>query len=77
MAAPSISKTARVVKLRHFFSAVVMLVALLAGWFAPPQHSFEQRWVSMPTAMSWDNYESARAAAASPSFCMSRKCRIG
>jgi len=29
-----------------------MLLALLAGWFAPLQHSFEQRWVAMPAAMS-------------------------
>ena len=36
------------------FSAVVMLVALLAGWFAPLQHSFNQRWVAMPAAMSWE-----------------------
>jgi hypothetical protein len=33
-----------------------MLMALLADWFAPPQHSFNQRWVSMPAAMSWDDY---------------------
>jgi len=43
----------RVVKPSQVFSAVVMLVALLAGWFAPPQQSFEQRWVAMPAAMSW------------------------
>jgi len=29
-----------------------MLLAPLAGWFAPLQHSFEQRWVAMPAAMS-------------------------
>jgi len=34
----------------HDLSAVVMLVALLAGWFAPPQHSYHQRWVAMPAA---------------------------
>jgi hypothetical protein len=54
-----------------------MLMALLADWFAPPQHSFDQRWVSMPAAISWDDYANARAAAPRPSFCMPRKCRVG
>jgi hypothetical protein len=56
---------------------MVMLVSLLAGWFAPPQHSFDQRWVSMPAAMSWDTISKARKAAAQPSFCMPYKCRVG
>jgi len=64
-------------KPRQFFSAVVMLVALLAGWFAPLQHSFHQRWVSMPAAMSVDMVDRARKASARPSFCMPLKCRIG
>ena len=46
-------------KPRQVFSAVVMLVALLAGWFAPPQQSFEQRWVAMPAAMSWEMVDRA------------------
>jgi len=46
-----------------------MLVALLAGWFAPPAHIFEQRWVSMPAAISWQTFQAARAASARPSFC--------
>ena len=49
----------RVVKPSQVFSAVVMLVALLAGWFAPPQQSFEQRWVAMPAAMSWEMVDRA------------------
>ena len=64
-------------KLRQFFSAMVMLVALLAGWFAPLQHSFDQRWVAMPEAMSWATISKARKAAAQPSFCMPHKCRVG
>jgi hypothetical protein len=54
-----------------------MLLGLLAGWFAPLQHSFEKRWVQMPAAISWGDYTSARAAAARPSFCMPLKCRTG
>ena len=77
MAAPSINKTGRVVKRRQFFSAVVMLVALLAGWFAPLQHSFNQRWVAMPAAMSVEMVDHARKASSRPSFCMPLKCRVG
>jgi hypothetical protein len=58
------------VKPRHFLSAVVMLVALLAGWFAEPEHSFEQRWpLAMPPAMSLQTFSTAREAAKRPSFC--------
>jgi hypothetical protein len=56
-----------------------MLLALLAGWFAPPAHSFEQRFVRMPPAMSWQTFEAARAVASHPSFCpvaWADKCRI-
>jgi hypothetical protein len=56
---------------------MVMLVALLAGWFAPLQHSFDKRCVSMPVAMSWETISKARKAAAQPSFCMPYKCRVG
>jgi hypothetical protein len=44
------------------------LVSLLAGWFASPQHSFDQRWVAMPAVMSWEMIGKARKAAAQPSF---------
>jgi len=54
-----------------------MLVALLAGWFAPLQHSFNQRWVAMPAAMSAEMVDRARKASARPSFCMPLKCRVG
>jgi hypothetical protein len=68
----------RVVKLRHFFSAVIMLVALLAGWFAPPQHSINQRWpAAMAAAMSLQMFNVARKVSARPSFCMPHKCRVG
>ena len=77
MAGLSISKTARVVKPRHYLSAMVILVALLAGWFSPLQHSFNQRWVAMPAAMSWQTLQAAREASARPSFCMPPKCRVG
>jgi len=77
MAAPSITKTGGLVKPPQVFSAVVMLVALLAGWFAPPQHSFHQRWVQMPAAMSVQMFNAARKASAQPSFCMPYKCRVG
>jgi len=77
MAGLSISKTARVVKPRHYLSAMVILVALLAGWFSPLQHSFNQRWVAMPAAMSVGMVDRARKASARPSFCMPLKCRVG
>jgi hypothetical protein len=54
-----------------------MLVALLAGWFAPLQHSFNQRWVAMPAAMSVEMVDRAMKASARPSFCMPLKCRVG
>jgi hypothetical protein len=58
------------VKPRHFLSAVAMLVALAAGWFAEPAHSFEKRWpVAMAPAISWEAFQTARAVAARPSFC--------
>ena len=77
MAGLSISKSGRVVKRRHYVSAVVMLVALLAGWFAPLQHSFNQRWVGMPAAMSVQMFNAARKLSSRPSFCMPLKCRVG
>ena len=64
-------------KPRQFFSAVVMLMALLAGWFAPLQHFFDQRWVAMPAAMPLQMFNAAREAATRPSFCMPLKCRVG
>ena len=64
-------------KPRQYLSAVVMVLALLAGWFAPLQHSFNQRWVQMPAAMSVQMFNAAREASARPSFCMPLKCRIG
>ena len=64
-------------KPRQVFSAVVMLVALLAGWFAPPQHNFNQRWVAMPAAMNWEMLDRAMKVSARPSFCMPHKCRVG
>ena len=64
-------------KPRQFVSVVVMLLALLAGWFAPLQDSFHQRWVQMPAAMSVQMFNAARKAVARPSFCMPLKCRIG
>jgi len=64
-------------KPRQFFSAVVTLLALLAGWFAPLRHSFNQRWVQMPAAMSVQVFNAARRASAQPSFCMPLKCRVG
>jgi hypothetical protein len=55
-----------------------MLMALLAGWFAPPQHSFNQRWpAAMAAAMPLQMFNVARKASARPSFCMPRKCRVG
>jgi len=65
------------VKPQQYLSAVVMLVALLAGWLGPLQHSFEQRWVAMPAAMSWEVLDRAMKASARPSFCMPLKCRVG
>jgi hypothetical protein len=65
------------VKLRHFISSVVMLLAQLACWFAPLQHSFNQRWVAMPAALSWEMLDRAMKVSARPSFCMPRKCRVG
>jgi len=56
---------------------MVMLVALLAGWFAPLQHSFDQRWVAMPAALNWATLDRAMKASARPSFCMPHKCRVG
>jgi len=56
-------------KPRHCLSALAILVALLAGWFAPPERRFEQRFVSMPPAMSWETFQAARAAAKRPAFC--------
>jgi len=44
---------------------------------APPQHSFNQRWVAMPAAMSVEMVGRARKASARPSFCMPLKCWIG
>jgi hypothetical protein len=69
----------RAVKPRHLLSAAAMLVALLAGWLAEPKHSFEQRFVSMPPAMSWETFQVAREAAKRPAFCRYawfEKCRI-
>jgi hypothetical protein len=65
------------VKQRHYLTAAAMLVALLAGWFAPPQHSFNQRWLAMPAAMPLQMFNAAREAATRPSFCMPLKCRVG
>ena len=64
-------------KPQQYLSAALMLVALLAGWFAPLQRSFEQRWVAMPAAMSWKMLDRAMKASARPSFCMPLKCRVG
>ena len=51
------------------FNVVVMLVALLAGWFAPLQHSFHQRWVQMPAAMSVANVQ-RRPQGRGPTFVL-------
>jgi hypothetical protein len=67
----------RVVKPRHYLSAVAMSVALLADWFAPLQHFFDQRWVAMPAAMPLQMFNAAREAVTRPSFCMPYKCRVG
>jgi hypothetical protein len=67
------------IKPRYAFSATVMALALLAGWFAPPGHSFEQRFVRMPPAMSWATFQAAKASAARPAFCPYAwfdRCRI-
>jgi len=75
------------VKPRHFFSAVATLLALLAGWFAPPWSSFDQRWPApMAPAMPLQMFNAARKAAAHPSFCVyefqtywqfGKPCRVG
>jgi len=40
-------------------------------WATPHQTgSFAARWVSMPAAMTWQDFQTARAAAARPSFCI-------
>jgi hypothetical protein len=55
-----------------------MLAALLAGWFAEPQQSFDRRWpVAMPPAISLQTFQAAKAASARPAFCLWLDCRIG
>jgi hypothetical protein len=71
------------VKRQHLLSVVIMLAALLMGFAAPPGHSFEDRFVRLPAALSWQ--EAARKAAERPSFtprCPAftppwPQCRIG
>jgi hypothetical protein len=57
-------------------AAVVMAAALL--WW--PRHpSFDQRWLAMPPAMSWELISKARKAADRPTFtphCKWPSCRL-
>jgi hypothetical protein len=53
------------------------VVAAAIVWWPTRPPAFNARWVSMPAAMSWSDYSSAKAAAARPSFCMPKKCRVG
>jgi hypothetical protein len=88
MTASSISSTSarttdaggRFVKLGHVLSALAMLLAAIAGWLAPPERRFEQRFVSMPPAMPLETFLTSRAAAKRPSFCQwnyfGSACRI-
>jgi hypothetical protein len=58
-----------------------MLLALAAGWFAPPAHSFEQRFIRLPAAMNLEMFNAARKAAARPTaregYCYPKECLNG
>jgi hypothetical protein len=51
------------------------VAAAIVSWH--PVVSFQQRWVAMPAAMSWEMVDRAMKASARPSFCMPHKCRVG
>jgi len=55
--------------------ADVLAAAAIVSWH--PVASFQQRWVSMPQAISWEMVDRAMKASARPSFCMPHKCRVG
>jgi hypothetical protein len=59
-----------------------MLMALLAGWFAEPQQTFNQRWpVAMPSAMTLQMFNAARKAVERPTgrlgYCYPHECLNG
>jgi hypothetical protein len=56
--------------------AAWILVAAAIVWWQSGPTGFNARWVSMPPAISWSDYSSAKTAAARPSFCMPKKCRV-
>ena len=58
-------------KPRHLLSALAILLSLLAGWFAPPAHSFDERWpANMAPVLPLQMFNVARKASARQSFCI-------
>jgi hypothetical protein len=52
---------------------IIAWMALTAAvlWWTPHQTDrFAVRWVQLPAAMTWQDFQTARAAAARPSFCI-------
>jgi hypothetical protein len=52
---------------------VIVWLALAAAvlWWTPHQTGgFAARWPQLPPAMTWQDFQTARAAAARPSFCV-------
>jgi hypothetical protein len=58
--------------------ALVLIWLLAVMWGQPV--TFKARWVEMPAAMSWQQWQTAKAAASRPAFCMynfeGTPCRI-
>ena len=46
------------------------LTAAVLWWATPRQTGFATRWPQLPPAMTWPDFQTARAAAARPSFCV-------
>jgi hypothetical protein len=49
---------------------LALAAALLLGPLWPHAPGFTARWVQLPPAMTWQDFQTARAAAARPSFCV-------
>jgi hypothetical protein len=61
--------------------AWLLLATVILGWRAGPT-SFQQRWVAMPQAMSWQTLNAARKAAERPAamtytYCKWSNCQRG
>ena len=51
---------------------VWLAVTAAVLWWAMPHQTggFAARWPQLPPAMTWQDFQTARAAAARPSFCI-------